>query len=84
MLVNTEGAHSPPMDRLMLPQGTDDNARFRVIRDGDIHVLSYIVVCGVRYSHAIVIEAAMFLYRQLTRNESVDTPEGAGRSCSSD
>ena len=78
VLVNTEGAHSPPMDRLMLPQGTDDNARFRVIRDGDIHVLSYIVVCGVRYSHAIVIEAAMFLYRQLTRNESVDTPEGAG------
>ncbi|MDE2934614.1 MAG: hypothetical protein OXS47_12225 [Chloroflexota bacterium] len=79
VLANTEGAHSPPMDRLMLPQGTDDNARFRVIRDGEIHILSHILVCGVRYSHVVVIEAAMFLYRQLTQNESVDTPEGAGK-----
>ena len=78
VLVNTEGAHSPPVGRLMLPRGTDDNARFRVIRDGAIHILSHIVVCGVRYSHAVAIETAMFLYRQLAQNESVDTPEGAG------
>ena len=78
VIANTEGAHSPPMDRLMLPHGADDRARFRVIRDGEIHILSHITVCGVKYSHAIVIEAAMYLYRQLTRNHSVSTPEGAG------
>ena len=78
VIANTEGAHSPPMDRLMLPHGADDPARFRVIKDGQIHILSHIVVCGVRYSHAIAIEAAMHLYRQLTRNDDIVTPEGAG------
>ena len=78
VIVNTEGAHSPPVERLSLPQGHQDRTRFRVIRDGEIHILSHIMVAGVRYSHAIVIEAAMYLYRQLTRNESISTPEGAG------
>ena len=78
IIVNTEGAHSPPVERLMLPQGDEDRTRFRVIRDGEIHILGHIMVSGVRYSHAIVIEAAMYLYRQLTRNESIRTPEGAG------
>ena len=78
VIANTEGAHSPPLDRLRLPQGDEDRSRFRVIRDGEIHILSHILASGVRYSHAIVIEAAMYLYRQLTRNESITTPEGAG------
>ena len=78
VIVNTEGAHSPPVERLSLPQGHQDRTRFRVIRDGEIHILGHIMVSGVRYSHAIVIEAAMYLYRQLTRNESISTPEGAG------
>ena len=78
MVANTEGAHSPPVGRLMLPQGSDGRSRFRVIKDGEIHILNHIMVSGVRYSHAIVIETAMHLYRKLTRNESFSTPEGAG------
>ncbi len=78
MVANTEGAHSPPVGRLTLPQGQNDKARYRVIKDGEIHILSHIMVSEVRYSHAIVIETAMHLYRQLTRNESIDTPEGCG------
>ena len=78
VIVNTEGAHSPPMGRLMLLQGDEDRARFRVIKDGEVHILSHIMVCGVSYSHAIVIEAAMYLYRQLNGNEAIHTPEGAG------
>ena len=78
VIVNTEGAHSPPMERLSLPQGDEDKTRFRVIRDGEIHILGHIIVSGVRYSHAIVIESAMYLYRQLAGNESISTPEGAG------
>ena len=78
VVANTEGAHSPPMDRLMLPQGDKDKTRFRVIKDGEVHILNHIMVSGVRYSHAIVIEAAMHLYRQLTRSESISTPEGSG------
>ena len=79
VMVNTEAAHSPPLQRLMVPRGTRDEARFRVVRDSEIHILSHITVCGVRYSHAIVIETAMYLYRQLTKSGSIRQPEGAGQ-----
>ena len=68
--VNTEAAHSPPLERLMLTKGEKDEARFRVARDSEIHILSHIRVCGVRYSHAIVIQAALHLYRELAGNAS--------------
>ena len=73
--VNTEAAHSPPLDRLMLPEGDEDKARFRVVKDREIHILSHITVCGVRYSHAIVVQAALFLYRKLARNRSISRSE---------
>ena len=57
--VNTEGAHSPPVDRLFMPEGSEDKTRFRVVKDGEIHILSHITICGVRYSHAIVIQSAL-------------------------
>ena len=79
VMVNTEAAHSPPLQRLMVPRGTSAEARFRVVRDSEIHILSHITVCGVRYSHAIVIETAMYLYRQLTKSGSIRQPEGAGQ-----
>ena len=78
VMVNTEGAHSPPTQRLMLIEGHDDRARFRVDKDKEIHILSHITICGVRYSHAIVIEAAFYLYRKLARSEAIKQTEGAG------
>lgn len=66
--VNTEAAHSPPLERLSVPQGHEDRARFRVVKDSEIHILSHITVCGVRYSHVLVIQAAMYLYRELARH----------------
>ena len=74
--VNTEAAHSPPLERLMISEGEKDKARFRVVQDSEIHILSHIAVCGVRYSHAVVIQAAMYLYRELTRNAPLRQPEG--------
>jgi hypothetical protein len=78
VMANTEAAHSPPVERLMVPPGDKDKTRFRVVKDSEIHILSYITVCGVRYSHAIVIETAMYLYRKLTRNKLIKQAEGAG------
>ena len=75
--VNTEAAHSPPMERLMIPEGDQDRARFRVVRDREIHILSHVTACGVRYSHAVVIETAMYLYFELARNTSFGLSEGA-------
>ena len=66
--VNTEAAHSPPLERLMLLERHNDKTRFRVVKDSEIHILSHITVCGVRYSHAIVIQAALHLYRKLADN----------------
>ena len=74
--VNTEGAHSPPLQRLSLPEGAEDKARFRVVKDREIHILSHITVCGVRYTHAIVIETALYLYGELIGTEPIDHPEG--------
>ena len=65
MTVNTEGAHSPPMERVFVVEGSEDKTRFRVVKDGEIHILSHITICDVRYSHAIVIQCALYLYQQL-------------------
>ena len=74
--VNTEGAHSPPLQRLMVVEGAEDKARFRVVKDAEIHILSHIKVCGVRYSHAVVIAAALYLYRKLAQNKLIKLPKG--------
>lgn len=75
--VNTEGAHSPPLDRVFVVDGSEDKTRFRVVKDGEIHILSHITVCELRYSHAIVIQSALHVYQQLCkhiRQQSVDVP----------
>ena len=63
--VNTEGAHSPPLERVFVVEDSEDKTRFRAVKDGEIHILSHITICGVRYSHAIVIQCALYLYQQL-------------------
>ncbi len=73
--VNTEAAHSPPLERLMIPEGDKDKARFRVVKDSEIHILSHITVCGVRYTHAIAIQTALHLYRELVRSTSFGKSE---------
>ena len=76
VMADTEGAHSPPKDRLMLTDGIEDKARFRVVKDYKIHILSHITVWGVRYSHAIVIQAAMYLYHKLAKSTCCGKWEG--------
>ena len=76
VMVNTEGAHSPPVSRLFLEKDEKDDARPRVIKDRNIHILSHITICGVKYSHAIVIQTALYLYRELLRNSFVRHTEG--------
>ena len=76
VMVNTEGAHSPPVSRLFLEKGKKDDARPRVTKDENIHILSHITICGIKYSHAIVIQSALYLYRILKQNSSIKYPEG--------
>ena len=74
LTVNTEGAHSPPTSRLMRVEGEEKS---KVARNRDeVRILSHLQVCGIRYSHAIVIEAALYLYEQLARTGSPWRPQG--------
>ena len=68
MVVNTEGAHAPPLDRLMIPKGTKDEARRRIVDNYKLHILGRITVFGVRYDHLITILAGLHLYYRLTRS----------------
>ena len=73
--VNSEGAHSPPISHLSKKKGEKDKARSRMVRDSEIYILSRIKICGVRYSHAIVIETALYLFIELARSISFEKPE---------
>lgn len=73
--VNSEGAHSPSVSDLSKKMGEKDKARSRLVRDSEIYILSRIKICGVRYSHAIVIETALYLFIELARVTSFEKPE---------
>ncbi|MCY3881744.1 MAG: hypothetical protein OXG61_06465 [Chloroflexi bacterium] len=68
MVVNTEGAHAPPLDRLMIPKGTRDEARRKIVDNYKMHILGRITVFGVRYDHLVTILAGLHLYYRLTRS----------------
>ena len=70
---NTEGAHAPAVHRLQQVKG---ERRSRTVQDMDVHILSHIRGCGVRYSHAIVIETALYLYGKLIDKGVVTSLEG--------
>ena len=70
---STEAAHSPPISRLMQ---VGDEGMTRVVQNREIHTLSNIRVCGIKYNHVVVIESALYLYRALARNRSIKRPEG--------
>ena len=67
MVVNTEGAHAPPLDRLMIPKGTRDEARRKIVDNYKMHILGRITIFGVRYDHLVTILAGLHLYYRLTR-----------------
>ena len=73
--VNSEGAHSTPVSRLSKVKGEEDKAMSRIVKDSKIYILSRIYICGLRYSHAIVIETALYLYIELARSISFEQSE---------
>jgi len=68
MVVNTEGAHAPPLDRLMISKGTKDEARRKIVDNYKMHILGRITVFGVRYDHLVTILSGLHLYYQLNRS----------------
>ena len=60
--VDTEGAHSVDASVLMQPEGARER---RVVRNSALHILNALTVVGFHYNHVIVVETALYLYRQL-------------------
>ena len=68
MVVNTEGAHAPPLDRLMVARGIRDQARRKIVDNYKMHILGRITIFGVRYDHLVTVLAGLHLYYRLTRS----------------
>ena len=72
-VVNLEGAHAVNVARLAEVEGHEP---LKAARQAQLHLLNNITVFGVRYSHLIVIEAALYLYERLLDETSIRSPEG--------
>ena len=72
-VVNLEGAHAVNVARLADVEGQKP---LKAARQTQLHLLNNITVFGIRYSHLIVIEAAMYLYERLLDETTIQRPVG--------
>ena len=66
-----EGAHAINVTRLARVEGVK---RSKAVREAGHHILNNITLFGIRYSHLIVIEAALYLYERLLNETSIQRP----------
>ena len=72
-VVNFEGAHSIDVGRLATVEGEKPT---RAAANPAPHMLNAITFCGIRYADLIVIECALYLYRKLLKEDSIERPGG--------
>ncbi|MCY3808962.1 MAG: hypothetical protein OXG58_05990 [Gemmatimonadetes bacterium] len=61
-VVTFEGAHSISVSRLLHPEGEQPKGPFR---NPERHILDNVTVFGMKYTHLVVIESALYLYEML-------------------
>ena len=66
-IANYEGAHAINVSRLSKPESETKN--YQPANNPGLHILNNIKVCGLKYTHIIVIESALYLYGKLIKNE---------------
>ena len=71
--MNFEGAHSIDVGRLAVIEG--ENASKAAINPAP-HIVNAATVFGIRYAHLIVIECALYLYKKLLDEGSIERPHG--------
>ena len=69
-VVNLEGAHAINVARLTGIEG------HKPAWKPHLHLLNNITLFGIRYGHLIVIEAALYLYKRLLDETSIQRPAG--------
>lgn len=72
-VLNYEGAHAINVARLSEIEG---HKPFKPAREPELHILNNITLFGIRYAHIIVIEAALYLYKRLLDETSIQRPAG--------
>lgn len=72
-VVNYEGPHAINVSRLLDVEGSKP---LKPEREPALHILNNITFFGVRYTHLIVIETALYLYQRLVKETSIQRPSG--------
>ena len=72
-IANYEGAHAANVSRL---QRTETERDTDPSRNPELHILNNIKICGLKFNHIVVIEAALYLYRKLVGHAGIDSPKG--------
>ena len=72
MVATFEGAHSINVSRLLQPQDEQSRGPFRY---RERHILDNVTVFGVKYTHMVVVETALYLYERLVDVGHVERPE---------
>ena len=67
------GAHAVNVGRLATVEGENPS---KAAKDPDIHILRNITFFGVGYADLVVVEAALYLYRRLLDEPSIERPRG--------
>ena len=77
-IANFEGAHSINVSRLLQIENEMDlkPKKNSPAKNPEIHILNNLKVCGIKYSHIIIIECALYLYKKLIENKELRSPEG--------
>ena len=72
-VVTYEGAHSTNVSRLMQSEHEKD---VNPAQNPELHILNNIKTFGIKFSHIIVIESALYLYKILLENKEIERPKG--------
>lgn len=71
MVATFEGAHSINVSRLLQSQDEKSRGPFRF---PERHLLDNVTVFGVKYTHMVVIETALYLYERLVDTGMIERP----------
>ena len=72
-VVNYEGARAINVSRLADLEG---HIPLKPAREPAVHILNNITFFGIRYTHLVVIETALYLYERLLKETSIGRPSG--------
>ena len=69
-----EGAHSINVSRL---SQTENETNYKPANRPDLHILNNLKIFGIKYSHIILMETALYLYDELLKHKEIERPKGA-------